>query len=83
MQNKLLKRLEINGFLGQSLDIKFLLNRNIFIPVAKEQIRQTISVNTINSITDVYTLLRVKLKGYLSGASWRLSSTSPLLMKKL
>ena len=37
---------------------KFLSKRSIYMPVAKEQIRQIIADNNLNSVADVYTLLR-------------------------
>ena len=47
--------LEINGSFWVRIRIcKFLSKRSIFMPVAKEQIRQIISENNLNSVTDVY-----------------------------
>ena len=42
--------------------MEFLSKRSIFMPVAKEQIRQIISENNLNSVADVYTLLRDNFK---------------------
>ena len=44
---------------------KFLSKRSIFMPVAKEQIRQIIADNNLNSVADVYTLLRDGFKDIL------------------
>ena len=35
--------------------------------LAKEQIRQIISENNINSVADIYTLLKDSFKGYPAG----------------
>ena len=58
--------LEINGsFLVRIRICKFLSKRSVFMPVAKEQIRQIISENNLNSVTDVYALLRDSFKDIL------------------
>ncbi len=58
--------LEINGsFLVKIKIWKFLSKRSVFMPVAKEQIRQIISENNLNSVTDVYSLLRDSFKDIL------------------
>jgi len=58
--------LEINGSLLVRIRIcKFLSKRSVFMPVAKEQIRQIISENNLNSVTDVYALLRDSFKDIL------------------
>ena len=44
---------------------KFLSKRSIYKPVAKEQIRQIIADNNLNSVADVYTLLRDGFKDIL------------------
>ena len=58
--------LEINGsFLVRIRIWKFLSKRSVFMPVAKEQIRQIISENNLSSVTDVYALLRDSFKDIL------------------
>ena len=58
--------LEINSsFLVRIRIWKFLSKRSVFMPVAKEQIRQIISENNLSSVTDVYALLRDSFKDIL------------------
>jgi len=45
--------------------MKILIEKECFMPVAKEQIRQIISENNLNSVTDVYALLRDSFKDIL------------------
>ena len=45
--------------------MQILIEKECFMPVAKEQIRQTISENNLNSVTDVYALLRDSFKDIL------------------
>ncbi len=58
--------LEINGsFLVRIRICKFLSKRSVFMPVAKGQIRQIISENNLNSVTDAYALPRDSFKDTL------------------
>ncbi len=61
--------LEINSsFLVRIRVCKFLSKRSVFMPAAKEQIRQIISENNLNSVADVYSLLRDSFKDILQDA---------------
>ena len=51
------------------------------MPVAKEQIRQTISENNLNSVTDVYALLRDSFKDILQ-ALMEAELDAPSVMRK-
>ena len=50
---------------GKNYDMKILIERSIFMPVAKEQIRQIIADNNLSSVADVYSLLRDSFKDIL------------------
>ena len=47
---------------GKNYDMKILSKRSIFMPVAKEQIRQIIADNNLSSVADVYSLLKDSLR---------------------
>lgn len=55
-----------NGsFFGKNSDMTILIEKEYFMAVAKEQIRQIISENNISSVADVYTLLKDSFKDIL------------------
>ena len=56
---------ENDSFLVRITIWKFLSKRSIFMPVAKEQIRQIIADNNLSSVADVYSLLKDSFKDIL------------------